>query len=691
MTAIAANPRITGGTAAAYAAPLLIVLILGMMILPLPPLLLDLLFTFNIALGMIVLLAAVYSTKPLDFAAFPTILLLTTLLRLSLNVASTRVVLLNGHTGPEAAGKVIEAFGHFLVGGNFAVGLVVFTILVVINFVVITKGAGRIAEVSARFTLDAMPGKQMAIDADLNAGLIGEDEARRRRQEVSQEADFYGSMDGASKFVRGDAIAGILILFVNIVGGLAIGMLQHDLSFAAAGKNYVLLAIGDGLVAQIPALVISTAAALVVSRVGTGEDIGRQMIGSLLGMPRALGITAGILGVLGLVPGMPHFAFLLLAAAVGAGAWWLSQSRALPPAGAAPPAQLPAEELVEATWEDVQPVDVLGLEVGFRLIVLVDRLQGGELLKRIKAIRRKFAQDIGFLPPAVHIRDNLELKPSAYRVLLKGVVVGEGETQPGMYLAINPGRVTLALPGTATTDPAFGLPAIWIEAGQREQAQVAGYTVVDAGTVVATHFSHILHTHSAQLLGRSETQSLLDHLQKQMGKALEDVVPKLVGVAVVQRVLQNLLDEGVHIRDMRTIVDALAEHGPRTQEPAALTALVRIALGRAIVQQLFGAARELQVAALDPDLERVISQAVGADDAMAIEPGLAENLIKQAAAVASRQESLGQPPVLLVPDRLRAPLARLLRRVLPAFKVIAHGEIADSRTIRVNTLLGARA
>jgi flagellar biosynthesis protein FlhA len=690
MSAALAAPMPIGRSAATYAAPLLIVLILGMMILPLPPLFLDLLFTFNIALGMVVLLAAVYTARPLEFAAFPTILLLTTLLRLSLNVASTRVVLLNGHTGPDAAGKVIEAFGHFLVGGNFAVGLVVFTILVVINFVVITKGAGRIAEVSARFALDAMPGKQMAIDADLNAGLIGEDEARRRRAEISQEADFYGSMDGASKFVRGDAIAGILILVVNIVGGLAIGMLQHNLSFAAASKNYVLLAIGDGLVAQIPALVISTAAALVVSRVGTGEDIGRQIFSSLFAMPRALGITAVILGLLGLVPGMPHFAFLVLAALVGAGAWRLSRAPA-EPAGAPKPAFAPADELVEATWEDVQPVDVLGLEVGFRLIELVDRARGGELLKRIKAIRRKFAQDIGFLPPAVHIRDNLELKPNAYRVLLKGVVVGEGEVYSGMYMAINPGRVALALPGTPTTDPAFGLPATWIEAGQREQAQVAGYTVVDPGTVIATHFSHIVHSHAAQLLGRAETQSLLDHLQKQMGKALEDVVPKLVGVAVLQKVLQNLLEDGVHIRDMRSIADSLAEHAARTQDPVELTARVRVVLGRAIAQQVFGAARELNVVVLEPDLERVIAQAIGPDEGMAIEPGLAENLIKQAAAAANRQESLGQPAALLVPDRMRAPLARMLRRVLPNLKVMAHAEIPDSRTIRVSTTLGARA
>jgi flagellar biosynthesis protein FlhA len=690
MSAALAAPMPIGRSAATYAAPLLIVLILGMMILPLPPLLLDLLFTFNIALGMVVLLAAVYTARPLEFAAFPTILLLTTLLRLSLNVASTRVVLLNGHTGPDAAGKVIEAFGHFLVGGNFAVGLVVFTILVVINFVVITKGAGRIAEVSARFALDAMPGKQMAIDADLNAGLIGEDEARRRRAEISQEADFYGSMDGASKFVRGDAIAGILILVVNIVGGLAIGMLQHNLSFAAASKNYVLLAIGDGLVAQIPALVISTAAALVVSRVGTGEDIGRQIFSSLFAMPRALGITAVILGLLGLVPGMPHFAFLVLAALVGAGAWRLARAPA-EAAGAPEPAPVPDGELVEATWEDVQPVDVLGLEVGFRLIELVDRARGGELLKRIKAIRRKFAQDIGFLPPAVHIRDNLELKPNAYRVLLKGVVVGEGEVYSGMYMAINPGRVALALPGTQTTDPAFGLPATWIEAGQREQAQVAGYTVVDPGTVIATHFSHIVHSHAAQLLGRTETQSLLDHLQKQMGKTLEDVVPKLVGVAVVQKVLQNLLEDGVHIRDMRSIVDSLAEHAARTQDPVELTARVRVVLGRAIAQHVFGAARELNVVVLEPDLERVIAQAIGPDEGMAIEPGLAETLIKQAAAAANRQESLGQPAALLVPDRMRAPLARMLRRVLPNLKVMAHAEIPDSRTIRVSTTLGARA
>jgi len=688
MSATAALPVLSGRGLASYAVPLFIVMVLGMMILPLPPFLLDMLFTFNIALGMMVLLAAAYTTRPLDFAVFPTVLLLTTLLRLSLNVASTRVVLMHGHTGPDAAGKVIEAFGHFLVGGNLAVGLVVFTILVVINFVVITKGAGRIAEVSARFTLDAMPGKQMAIDADLNAGLIGEDEARKRRAEISQEADFFGSMDGASKFVRGDAIAGILILFVNILGGLAIGVLQHDLSFAQAGTNYVLLAIGDGLVAQVPALVISTAAGLVVSRVGTGEDIGGQLAKQLFGMPRVLGITAGILGLLGLIPGMPHFAFLLLAAGCGALAWWLAQPRERVPEA---PVALEAEDAGEASWEDVQQVDTLGLEVGFRLIPLVDRSQGGELLKRIKAIRRKFAQDIGFLPTAVHIRDNLELKPNAYRILLKGVTLGEGEVYNGMYMAINPGGAATALPGTPATDPAFGLPATWIEAAQRETAQAAGHTVVDAATVVATHFSHLVHGNAAQLLGRAETQSLVEHLGRQVGKSLEDVVPKLVSLGLLQKVLQGLLDEGVHIRDMRTVVESLAEHAGHTQDAQELIAHARIALGRAITHQVFGGAREMNVMVLEPELERVLAQAAGGGEGLAIEPGLAESLIQNAATAVNRQENLGQPAALLVPDRLRAPLARMLRRVLPALRVLAHAEIPDTRTVRVTSTLGARA
>ena len=551
------------------AGPILIVMILSMMVLPLPPFLLDILFTFNIALAIMVLLVAMNTTKPLDFAVFPTVLLISTLLRLSLNVASTRVVLLQGHTGPDAAGKVIESFGHFLVGGNYAVGIVVFIILVVINFVVITKGAGRIAEVGARFTLDAMPGKQMAIDADLNAGLIGEDEARKRRAEVAQEADFYGAMDGASKFVRGDAVAGIIIMLINIVGGLIIGVLQHDLDLATAAKNYTLLTIGDGLVAQIPALVISTAAGMVVSRVSSEDNIGQQLAKQLFSSPQVLIMTAAIIGMLGMIPGMPHFAFLLLAGAMGWFAFFLLQRTKQAEdkaAEVANPVLAPSTEAPEASWEDVAQVDVLGLEVGYRLISLVDKAQDGDLLRRIKGIRKKFTQDIGFLPPAVHIRDNLELRPNAYRITLKGVEIGSGEAYPNMFLAINPGSVSGILPGTPTKDPAFGLPAIWVDATVREQAQVMGYTVVDAGTVVATHMSHLIHTHAAELLGRQEVQQLLDHLGKIAPKLTEDLIPKLLPLTTVQKVMQNLLDEGMHIRDMRTILETLAEHAPQTQD-----------------------------------------------------------------------------------------------------------------------------
>ncbi len=691
MSALALRLGVSRAAMVGLAGPLLIVLILGMMVLPLPPFLLDLLFTFNIALAMIVLLSSMYTERPLDFAVFPTVLLLTTLLRLSLNVASTRVVLLHGHTGTDAAGKVIEAFGEFLIGGNFAVGLVVFAILVVINFVVITKGAGRIAEVGARFTLDAMPGKQMAIDADLNAGLIGEDEARRRRAEIASESDFYGAMDGASKFVRGDAIAGILVLFINIIGGLAIGMLQHDLTLARAANNYILLAIGDGLVAQIPALVISTAAGLVVSRVGKGEATGSQLLSQLFRKPEALVIAATLLAVLGVVPGMPHFAFLLLATGLGyAARWVLRRNRAA--AAPAPVAPAPAPESLDVGWEDIVPVDVLGIEVGYRLIPLVDKGQDGELLKRIKAIRRKFAQDIGFLPPAVHIRDNLELAPNAYRITLKGVAIAEGECRTGMFLAIDPGRAAGALQGIATKDPAFGLPATWIDAAQRDQAQTMGYTVVDAGTVVATHLSTVVHTQAASLLGRQETQGLLDQLAKSAPKLIEELTPKLLPLSTVQRVLQNLLDEGVHIRDLRTILETLAEHAARSQDATELTSAVRVALGRAIVQQLYGTATELTVIALDPELERVLQQVLGlaGGDGSGMEPDLAETLVREVANAVQKQEALGQPAVLLVPDRLRWPLVRLVRRGAPGLRVLGHSEIPDARTVRVGALVGGK-
>jgi len=672
------------------AGPVLVILILGMMILPLPPFLLDLLFTFNIALSMIVLLVSLYTQKPLEFAVFPTVLLVTTLLRLSLNVASSRVVLMEGHTGPDAAGKVIEAFGHFLVGGNYTVGIVVFIILVVINFVVITKGAGRIAEVGARFTLDAMPGKQMAIDADLNAGLIGEEEAKKRRSTVSQEADFYGSMDGASKFVRGDAVAGILIMLINIIGGLSVGILQHNLDIATAATNYTLLTIGDGLVAQIPALVISTAAGIVVSRVSTDENLSEQLVGQLFNRPQVLSLTGGILGLMGLIPGMPHFAFLTLATMLGGIAYLVDQRQRAPiPVPEAVVAAKPPE-VVEVGWDDVMPVDVLGLEVGYRLIPLVDRAQDGELLRRIKGIRKKFAQEMGFLVPSVHIRDNLELRPNAYRIALKGVDVGQGEAFAGMYLAINPGRVLGELEGTATRDPAFGLPAVWIDAEHREQAQNFGYTVVDASTVVATHLSNVIQSHAAELLGREEVQQLLDHVGKESPRLTEDLVPKQIPLGTLQKVLQNLLDEGVHIRDMRTVIETISDQVPRTQSVEDLTAAVRVALGRAIIQEIYPGNEELQVITLDTRLEQILMQATQSHggEGAGLEPGLAENLLRQVEQVVLQQEQLGLPAVLLVPAPLRSLLSRFLRRATPHLKVISHAEVPDSRNIKVTAVLG---
>ena len=673
------------------AGPVLIVMILAMMVLPLPPFLLDILFTFNIAIAVMVLLVSMNTTKALDFAAFPTILLITTLLRLSLNVASTRVVLLEGHTGPDAAGKVIESFGHFLVGGNYAVGIVVFAILVVINFVVITKGAGRIAEVGARFTLDAMPGKQMAIDADLNAGLIGEDVARTRRAEVAQEADFYGAMDGASKFVRGDAVAGIIILLINIIGGLFVGVLQHNLDIATAAKNYTLLTIGDGLVAQIPALVISTAAGMVVSRVSSDQNIGQQLIGQLFKQPQIIMLTGVIIGMMGMIPGMPHVAFLGLAGLMG----WLAYHLSKKGDKAAEQAQAteitPAmTESPDASWEDVAQVDVLGLEVGYRLISLVDKAQDGDLLRRIKGIRKKFTQDIGFLPPAVHIRDNLELRPNGYRITLKGVEIGSGESYPNQFLAINPGSVSGELVGTQTRDPAFGLPAVWIEDAMRDQAQLMGYTVVDPGTVVATHMSHLINMQASQLLGRQEVQQLLDHLGKVAPKLTEDLVPKVLQLGTVQKVLQNLLDEGMHIRDMRTIVETLAENAARTQDPFQLTSLVRVALGPAIVQQFYPSAQELQVIGMDKELEYILIQAMQTSHE-GIEPGLADTVLRETRAAAQAQEQLGLPTVLLVPAQLRDLLARFLKRAVPQLRVISHDEVPDFKTIRVTSMVGGRA
>jgi len=686
--------------ASALAAPIFIVILLAMMILPLPAFVLDVFFSFNIALSVIVLLTALYTVKPLDFMAFPAILLISTMLRLALNVASTRIVLTEGHTGGAAAGKVVEAFGHFLIGGNYTVGIVVFVILTIINFSVVTKGAGRIAEVGARFALDAMPGKQMAIDADLNAGLIGEAEARKRRNEVAQEAEFYGAMDGASKYVKGDAVAGIMITLINVIGGLIVGVVQHDLAFGQAAETYTLLAIGDGLVAQIPSLIISIAAGMVVSRVANEDDISSQVTNQLFARPEALYITGGIIFALGMIPGMPNLVFLLLGSTLCAGGWMIAKRKKEAPAKEAAAAAEAAAtaaaagataspESEEATWQDVMAVDTLGLEVGYRLIPLVDKTQGGELLKRIKGIRKKFAQEVGFLAPPVHIRDNLELKPSAYRITLKGVEVGTGEAMNGQFLAINPGMASGTLPGLVTTDPAFGLPATWIDASLRDEAQSLGYTVVDAGTVVATHLNHLITTHASELLGRMEVQALLDHLGKETPKLVEDLVPKVVSLSTLQKVLQNLLQEGVHIRDMRTIIESLSEHAGMTQDPNELTAMVRVALGRAIVQQLFPGASELSVMTLDNRLERLLMQAMGAGgDGTGIEPGLADTIAQQAANAAAQQEQMGLSPVLLVPAPLRVLLSRFLRRAVPQLKVLSHNEIPETKTIRVTSLVG---
>ena len=673
--------------------PGFVVMMLAMMVLPLPPFVLDLLFTFNIALALVVMMVSAQMIKPLDFAALPTVLLVTTLLRLSLNVASTRVVLLEGHTGPGAAGKVIEAFGHFLIGGNFAVGLIVFAILVVINFVVVTKGAERIAEVGARFALDAMPGKQMAIDADLNAGLIDEKEARKRRSEVAEEADFFGSMDGASKFVRGDAMAGLLILFITIFGGFIIGVTMHGMDAGQAASSYVTLAVGDALVAQIPALLISVASAMVVSRVGKEQDIGTQIRGQVFDSPQALSVAAGVVALLGLVPGMPHLVFLIVASGLGLLAWQLfKQQRA---AATQPERAIGAEVQTgsaEATWDDLTPVDTLGLEVGYRLIALVDKARQGDLLGRIKGVRKKFAQDVGFLPPPVHIRDNLvELRPSYYRVTLRGAVVGEAEALPGMLLAINPGGAAQQLPGTKTTDPAFGLPAFWIEERYRDMAQMAGFTVVDCATVIATHLSHLMQVNAARLLGRVETQMLVEHVTKLAPKLIEDVVPKMVGIATLQRVLQLLLEEGVHIRDMRSIVECLAEHAATVTDAAELARRIRTHLAATIVQQIYGPVKELDVIALDPELERLVTQALSSPHGAALDPGVADQLTRSAAETARQQEDMGLPACLLVPDLIRAPLSRLLRRSSPRLKVLGHSEIPETHSIRIGSIIGAHA
>ncbi|MDJ0929420.1 MAG: flagellar biosynthesis protein FlhA [Gammaproteobacteria bacterium] len=675
--------------------PLLLLAMLAMVVLPLPAILLDGLFTFNICLSLIVILAVVYVLRPLDLAAFPTVLLLATLLRLALNVASTRVVLLQGHTGTDAAGKVIEAFGEFVVGGNYAVGLVVFAILVIINFVVVTKGAGRVSEVSARFTLDALPGKQMAIDADLNAGIIDQEEAAARRNEIRTEADFYGSMDGASKFVRGDAIAGLLILFINLLGGMLIGTMQHDLSMADAAQTYALLTIGDGLVAQIPSLLLATAVAIIVTRMSRAEDMGTQMMNQLLGDRRVLWVATGLLTVLGLVPGMPNFAFLLMASICGAGAWWTSRQpdeptveTAVPAEGTSEPDPLDAELTRELTWEDVGEAEPVSLDVGYRLIPLVDKNQGGELMRRIKGVRRRVSEELGFLVSPVRIRDDLELSATSYRIGLLGSAIAQAEVQLDKELAINPGHIDQPIEGIPTQDPAFGLDAVWIDPAQREEAQGRGYTVVDVATVIATHLSKVLQDNAHELLGHQETQELLDRLARNAPKLVEELVPKTLPLSAVVRVLQELLRDQIPITNMRSICQVLAEHGRNTQDPDALVAQVRQALGRAIVQRVGGDQEELPVITLDPDLEQMLQRAVEGDGG-GIEPTLAEKVQSELAAATQRQEIAGEPAVLLVSPGLRAWLARLLRFAVPSLRVLAYSEVPDSKRIRLVAAVGA--
>jgi flagellar biosynthesis protein FlhA len=675
--------------------PLLVVCSLGMVILPMPAFMLDILFTFNIALALLVLLVAIYTRRPLDFAAFPTVLLITTLLRLALNIASTRVVLLEGHNGPDAAGHVIEAFGSVVIGGNYAVGLIVFAILMIINFVVVTKGAGRIAEVSARFTLDAMPGKQMAIDADLNAGLINQDEAKRRRADVTSEADFYGSMDGASKFVKGDAVAGIMILLINIIGGFIIGMAQHGLGFAEATEIYTLLTIGDGLVAQLPSLMLSIAAAIIVTRQNTEQDMGTVVLGQMFNEPKSLIISAAILLIIGIVPGMPHFAFLLLGGICAGGAWLRlnhSKKKALElaskPVVAGDTARTPEQK--DLSWDDVTPVDVIGLEVGYRLIPLVDRTQGGELLNRIKGVRKKLSQELGFLVPPVHIRDNLDLQPNHYRISLMGVTCGESEVYHDREMAINPGQVFGTVNGIEGRDPAFGLDAVWITKDQVDYAQSLGYTVVDASTVIATHLSQLLTQHAAQLLGHDEVQNLLELIGRNQPKLTEGLVPGVVAMGTLVKVLQNLLSEGVTIRDMRTLLQTLVEYAPRSQDPDVLTAACRISLRRLIVQSIVGGENIIPVITLAPDLERILHQSLqaGGAEGAGIEPGLAERMQKSLTEAAQRQELEGQTPVLLTSGVLRNTLSRFVRNAIPNLRILSYQEIPEDKQIRIISSVG---
>ncbi len=702
---VKANPRMSRGLALGSVAyqkakvlkigtPILVLACLSMVTLPIPPTLLDMLFSFNISLSMVVLLVAIYAKKPLDFGSFPSVILLTTILRLALNVASTRVILLHGQDGTAAAGKVIEAFGNVVMGGSYTVGIIVFSILMIINFVVVTKGAGRISEVTARFTLDAMPGKQMAIDADLNAGLINQDQAKARRAEVTRESDFYGSMDGASKFVKGDAIAGLLILFINIIGGIIIGTTQYDLSFKDSAQIYTILTIGDGLVAQIPSLLLSVAAAIIVTRqTGTDKDMGQQVVSELFSEPKSLFIVAGILFTMGIVPGMPAFAFITLAS-IAALLGFFVQRRKNAKAEMPDDAELipnePLPEQKELTWEDVSEVDVIGLEVGYRLIPMVDKTQGGELLSRVKGVRKKLSQDLGFLIPPVHIRDNLDLGPNYYRIILMGVTFGEAEIQPDRELAINPGQVFGEIPGLRTKDPAFGLDATWIAKQDNDKALGLGYTVVDCATVIATHLSQILANNCSSLLGQEEVQNILDIVAKSQPKLVNGLVPGMVNLGLLTKILQNLLHEGVPVRDMRTILETLVEYAPKSQDAEVLTAACRIGLRRLIIQDIVGGDLIIPVITLAPDLERVLHKSLetGGAEGVGIEPGLADRLQKSLYDATANQELAGEPAILLTSGILRQTLSRFVKNTIPGLRVLSYQEIPDDKQIKIVSVIG---
>ncbi|HAN81272.1 MAG TPA: flagellar biosynthesis protein FlhA [Gammaproteobacteria bacterium] len=668
--------------------PALVLLIIAMLILPLPTFLLDILFTLNIMIALIVIMIAIHTEKPLDFSAFPAVLLFATMLRLSLNVASTRIVLVNGHEGTDAAGKVIEAFGKFVISGNYLVGFIIFGILMIINFIVVTKGAGRVSEVIARFTLDAMPGKQMAIDADLNSGVIDQDEAKKRRTEISQESDFFGSMDGASKFVRGDAVAGLLILIINILGGLIIGMTQYDMSFTDAGEIYVLLTIGDGLVAQIPSLILSLATAIVVTRVTTSESMTDQTTAQLAN-PSALFITAGILTVLGIIPGMPSMVFIMLAMICAAIGFLVYRSN---PARDESEDELLLDTGVQATdeqeinWGDVSQVDLVSLDIGYGLIPLVNTETGGQLLTRVKGVRKKLSTELGFLVQPVRIRDNLDLEPNTYHLMVNGVIRGRGESYAGKELAINPGHVSTPLEGIATKEPAFGLEAYWIEPSQRDYARTLGYTVVDAPTAIATHLNSILYQAAPELLGHDEVQQLLDKTAERSPKLIENLVPNKLSLATVTRVLQNLLRDGVSVRDMRTILEVLNEEGTKIQDPDELTALVRPKLGRMIVQSLVDMTEEMPVMTLDPQLEQMLHNAVQQSHqtkTLTIDPELAESLFRSMRHETQKIEEQGKPAILVVSPAVRAWLANLARPRIPDLTVLSYTEIPEDQAVNV--------